>query len=151
MADEKSPKPSANPPSSAYEVGYKKPPKHTRWQPGQCGNPGGRGRGAKGLKTLVDQEIHSPVTITENGVKKTISKLEATLKRLSQKAINGEDRAINKLLDLAARAEDDDGAEAERSSSSPNRQAILDDYNRRMLANYGAAQATTVKDSDDGK
>lgn len=33
-----------------YEVGYKKPPKHTRFKPGQSGNP--RGRGASNFAEL---------------------------------------------------------------------------------------------------
>ncbi len=30
-----------------YEIGYGKPPKHTRFKKGQCGNPKGRPKGAR--------------------------------------------------------------------------------------------------------
>lgn len=33
--------------NTQYEVGYCKPPEHTRWKPGQSGNPRGRPKGAK--------------------------------------------------------------------------------------------------------
>src|ERR1700739_2343235 len=31
--------------SATYEVGYRKPPRHTQFRKGQSGNPGGRPRG----------------------------------------------------------------------------------------------------------
>jgi len=36
-----------------YEVGYGKPPRHTRFEPGVSGNPHGRPKDAKNLSTLV--------------------------------------------------------------------------------------------------
>ena len=41
------------PEQSDYEVGYKKPPKHTQWEKGQCPNPKGRPRGAKNRTTYL--------------------------------------------------------------------------------------------------
>ena len=32
--------------TDGYEVGYRKPPKHSQFKPGQSGNPNGRPRGA---------------------------------------------------------------------------------------------------------
>ena len=45
-------------------VGYKKPPKHKRWRKGESGNPTGRRKGQRNLKTdlleeLSEIEIHS--------------------------------------------------------------------------------------------
>jgi len=37
-----------------YEVGYRKPPGHTRFTKGRSGNPRGRSPGAKNLKTLLE-------------------------------------------------------------------------------------------------
>jgi hypothetical protein len=36
--------------SSDYEVGKGKTPKHTRWKPGQSGNPSGKAKKADSLK-----------------------------------------------------------------------------------------------------
>lgn len=35
-----------------YEIGYKKPPKHTRWQKGQSGNKKGRPKKKLGLSDI---------------------------------------------------------------------------------------------------
>src|SRR5215469_15592455 len=52
---------------SDYEVGYGKPPRHTRFKKGQSGNPRGRPCGSKNLKTLLSEALSEPVIITENG------------------------------------------------------------------------------------
>jgi len=41
-----------------YEVGYGKPPHHTRFVKGQSGNPRGRPRGAKNMKTLLNKALN---------------------------------------------------------------------------------------------
>ena len=48
-----------------YEVGYGKPPRHTRFVKGQSGNPRGRPPGAKNLKTLLNKALNELVVVTE--------------------------------------------------------------------------------------
>ena len=40
-----------------YEVGYGKPPLHTRFQKGESGNPKGRPRGKKNMATLLSTAL----------------------------------------------------------------------------------------------
>ncbi len=48
--------------SASYEVGYRKPPRHTQFQKGQSGNPGGRPRRslAGRLEELALHEAEAP-------------------------------------------------------------------------------------------
>lgn len=92
-----------------YSVGYGKPPIHSRFQKGQSGNPKGRQKGSKNLSTLMERALDEPVTIKENGCQKVITKREAALKQLVNKAAAGDLRsiqlAINYLQQLESRAE----------------------------------------------
>ena len=44
-----------------YEVGYGKPPRHSRFVKGQSGNPRGRPAGAKNFTTLLEEALNEPV------------------------------------------------------------------------------------------
>ena len=48
-----------------YEVGYSKPPKHSRFKPGQSGNPKGRAKGTPNLKTDLSQELAERIRVRE--------------------------------------------------------------------------------------
>jgi hypothetical protein len=83
-----------------YEVGYKKPPKHSQFKKGQSGNPRGRPRGSKNLATMVREAIDEKVTITEKGRHRQITLFEASLKHLCRKSAQGDHRATQALLRL---------------------------------------------------
>jgi hypothetical protein len=76
-----------------YEVGYGKPPKGTRFKPGQSGNPNGRPKGSKAIATLVQKELKTRIAVTEGGLTKRMTKAEAIVKRLVGIALKGDLRA----------------------------------------------------------
>ena len=84
-----------------YEVGYGKPPKEHRFKKGQSGNPKGRPKGALNIATVIDRVLREQVVITENGERKTISKLEASVKQVVNKAASGDMRAFQQVPPLA--------------------------------------------------
>ena len=83
-----------------YEVGYGKPPRHTRFAKGQSGNPRGRPRGAKSFNTLLTDKLNEPVTVAENGGRRKISKREAIVTQLVNRSAAADFRAIKILLDI---------------------------------------------------
>jgi Family of unknown function (DUF5681) len=83
---------------SDYMVGYGKPPRHTRFKKGHSGNLKGRPQGAKNSATLLNEALSEPVIVTENGRRKTISKKQAILKQIVNKAASGDHRSIQLLL-----------------------------------------------------
>ena len=83
-----------------YEVGYMKPPTATRFQKGSSGNPKGRPKGSMNLATMFNKALMEKVTITEKGRKREISKLEAALKQLVNRAAQGEIKAMQQLISM---------------------------------------------------
>jgi Family of unknown function (DUF5681) len=83
-----------------YEVGYGKPPAHTRFKKGQSGNPRGRPPGAKNLKTLLSDALNEPVIVTENGGHRKITKREAIVAQLVNRSATADWRAVKILFDI---------------------------------------------------
>jgi len=72
-----------------YEVGYGKPPCHTRFVKGQSGNPRGRPPGTKNLKTLLSEALNEMVIVTDNGRSRKITKREVTQEGYCQVLVSG--------------------------------------------------------------
>jgi hypothetical protein len=77
-----------------YDVGYGKPPVHSRFCKGQSGNPKGRGKGTKNFATIFMAAMTKPVTINENGKRKKITKLDAAVTQLANDAARGDKKSI---------------------------------------------------------
>jgi len=92
-------------PETTRSVGYGSPPQGTRFQKGRSGNPKGRPRGSLNIATAFMKALRERVVINEHGQRKTVTKLEAALKQLVNKAASGELRALQQLLELARDAE----------------------------------------------
>lgn len=85
---------------SEDQVGYGRPPRHTRFKKGQSGNPRGRPKRTESFAGLARRTLNEQIAIRENGEHRIISKLEAVLKQLVNKAASGDPRAIRDVIKL---------------------------------------------------
>lgn len=86
-------------PDGDYEVGYKKPPKHTQWKKGHCPNPKGRPRkNPKSLPWFVFEALNEKVTVMENGRKRSITKAEAAATQFANRAAQGDPKTFQNLV-----------------------------------------------------
>ena len=141
-------------------VGYKRPPRKHRFKPGHSGNPRGRTKGAKGLKTILKKELSGRVRITENGKTRTISKMELLIKRLVEKGGKGDFKSLAKLLDLGTIVFGMDDEDQGATVMTREEQAIIDEAAKRRRA-LGAKtrkrptqtnrKPTTLHSKDDSK
>lgn len=122
-------------PGRDYEVGRDKPPVHTRFKPGQSGNPRGRPKGVRNFKTDVQATLEAPVKVTRDGKPRKLSTQEAMLLRLREKALSGDARALDRLLSLAQAYNNEELTAA--ASLSASDAVLLEIYKSRVLS--GAA------------
>jgi Family of unknown function (DUF5681) len=90
-----------------YEVGYGKPPSHTRFVEGQSGNPRGRPPGAKNMKTLLTKALNELVVVTDNGGRRKVSKRAAIVTQLVNRSAKADFKAIQILLGMIRDIESD--------------------------------------------
>jgi hypothetical protein len=131
MAEEE--KPPTNGGSGDYEVGFGKPPKHTRFKPGQSGNPRGRPKGTKNLKTDLMEELGEKILVNEGGQARKLSKQRAVVKTLVNRTLKGDARAANLVLSMMNRLLDTgEGTPDELEDLHPDELEILEAYKQRL-------------------
>jgi hypothetical protein len=106
--------------NSGYEIGFAKPPQHSRFRKGLSGNPKGRPKGRRNLATVLERTLQEKVVINENGVRRRVTKLEAAIKQLVNKAATGDLAALRQLTALA-------GSAVEQSVDAPTNQLTAAD------------------------
>jgi hypothetical protein len=128
------------------EVGYCKPPTSTQFKPGRSGNPAGRPKGSRNFKTELRATLQTPVNVNRNGRVRKFSTQRASLLVLREKALNGDQRANEHLINLAVRFDDEpNGIVA--TGLGVNDRAILDAYVKEAIAK--ASEAVTGPDRNE--
>ena len=112
--------------SGANEVGYRKPPAHSRFERGKSGNPKGRPKGTLNFATALLKTLRETVVINENGQRRQITKLEAAVKQLVNRAASGDLRALNQLIGVVVSAE-------QRAAEETRPKEVLNEQDRRVV------------------
>ncbi len=109
-------------------VGYKSPPKITRFKQGQSGNRKGRPKGTRDFKADLLEELAEqvPVRLREGGKPTKVSKQRAILKAVFARAFQGDLRAVAILANLIQRfvGTADGSAQEEPPLSGDEKEAI---------------------------
>jgi Family of unknown function (DUF5681) len=96
-----------------YEIGYRKPPLHTRFQKGKSGNPKGRPRGKKNMSTLLSTALNASIVVVANGRRKKITKREAIVTQLVNKSAAADLKATQIVLAMLRELESQDDGPAD--------------------------------------
>jgi hypothetical protein len=134
-------------PDSRYDVGYGKPPEHTRFRPGKSGNPKGRPKLRRNLKTVLGDALSEPITIREGERRRTTSRLDALVRTVLTRALQGEAKVIPHLIALIRMA-GLVGDEPETAGATPigtEDEALIRDFLRR----FGGGLAEASEDPED--
>src|SRR5271155_2044054 len=79
------------------DVGYRKPPRATRFTKGRSGNPGGRPRGRR-REAPYEAVLGQMVTIREGGIERRVTAAEAFLLQLTKRGLEGDGTAARATL-----------------------------------------------------
>ena len=109
-----------------YAVGFGQPPADHRFRSGVSGNPKGRPKGSHNVGTVLERTLREMVVINEGGRRKTITKLEAAVKQLTNKAASGDLGAAKFLLTLIRSAE-------EQAEKKPPAATALGETDQKVL------------------
>ena len=93
---------------SQYEVGYGKPPCHSRFQKGQSGNPRGRKKGSVNVETALRKALFELTTVREGGKIRKMATLEVGYTQLANKVAAGDLRALKLMTQLLEKFGNDD-------------------------------------------
>jgi hypothetical protein len=85
--------------SASVATNRNRPPESGQFKPGKSGNPKGRPKGSKNLRTVFEEAARATVTATIDGKTRRITKLQATAWQLATKAAAGDRTAMIKFLD----------------------------------------------------
>src|SRR5437764_9630235 len=108
-------------------VGYKRPPRHTRFRPGESGNPGGRPKRMASFQDDLQSELAEPLTIKDAGKELVVSKQRAIARALVQAALKGDARAWSAVISLTQRES------SNRDGSSAADDALVEEFIKREV------------------
>jgi hypothetical protein len=131
--------------SDDYEIGYGKPPKEHQFPPGQSGNKKGRPKEAKSLKNELEEELHEKIPIKEGGKQKSVSKLRAMLKAQMAKAVQGDTKAANIVINMTLKLLTDEVETPEEIDLSATDLAILEEYASTILSKSKKKEKSNAK------
>ena len=108
------------------------PPGGGRFTPGVSGNPSGRPKGSRNLRTDLTRLMKKKIAVRESGKARSISRQEAMLLRLFEKALQGDVRAATSIINVIMKLDPTAGAEnLIREATSEMDREIIADFLRR--------------------
>jgi hypothetical protein len=115
--------------TSAYDVGYGRPPREHQFKEGKSGNPNGRPKGRKNHATIVGEILHRKLSIRDRGRNRTVPLIEAMLLKFAEEALRGNPKAAAFLLNRYGAVDEESAADRELSADD---QDILDAFAQRI-------------------
>ena len=108
--------------------GYKRPPKATQFKQGRSGNPKGRPKGARSLKTDLTKLMEKRLRIREDGEQRHVSGQELVLLKLFEQAAKGDIKATTQIIGMVMKLDASEPPEKESEVVTESDRAIVADF-----------------------
>jgi hypothetical protein len=115
-----------------YEVGYGRPPEQTRFRPGQSGNPNGRPKGTKNVAVMARVALERKVHVVAKGVRKKMTVREVSLRKVADKALAGDQRALAFLFALTREQSPSESAQSDTAVPENQDLEIIKEFLKRQ-------------------
>ncbi len=102
---------------TSNKLGYGNPPKDYQFKPGKSGNPKGRPKESKNTATILNNALSRKIKIVINGTEIKVTKKEALLESLVNKALKGDTKATGLILANLEKIEEKELLKAEQIES----------------------------------
>jgi hypothetical protein len=80
------------------KVGYGRPPVHTRFTPGNSGNPDGSRKKSKDMNARLKKAAEEKVEVQEGGRKRKVKKIDLAMTQMMNKAAQGQPTFVKMAL-----------------------------------------------------
>jgi len=111
-----------------YAVGYGRPPTSSQFQAGHSGNPKGRPKGVRNASSMARDALERTITLKVKGSWKKTTVRKAAYRRLGDRAVAGDAKALDYLLSLESEEHPPGSDQAETERSAAKDLAILQDF-----------------------
>jgi hypothetical protein len=132
-------------------VGYKNPPKDTQFKPGKSGNPSGRPKGSRNLRTDLMEELDAKIVVTEGGQQRTISKQQALVKAMMAKGMKGDTSAGKAIFNLALGFEQVTSQERISLVMSDDDDAVMQAFKEKVRRDILTEEEPDEVDEEEGE
>lgn len=125
------------------KTGYKSPPTEFQFKKGQSGNPSGRPKGSKSLKTMIAEALDRETTVRTDEGRQKMTWREAQAIKSHQAALNGDIKHLRLIITCEEEylhTQTDQRAESERQA----------DIARRMILAFLDGPDDLVSINEDG-
>jgi Family of unknown function (DUF5681) len=121
---------------AGYAVGYGRPPTHTRFKPGQSGNPRGRRKGLRNVRTVLEETLNQRITVRDGNGTRSLTKLDGVILTMVNGALKGNSKDLAAFITLIrSLGLTDETPEAPKSEPvTADDEAVIADYFQRQSA-----------------
>lgn len=117
-------------PDDSYKVGPGKPPRHSQYQPGRSGNPGGKKKGTLNLATVFRELLEQLIPIKGSG--EVVTGLQALARIQMREALKGDRHALKDIFDRLERL----GRNGQASETQPDNPEEDAEFLDRAMQRY---------------